>query len=169
MKKNSILTIVLLAGLAAAAQTSKFKIAFRVSPNLSWAKPDDNNIESGKTVFRFGYGVMLDRMFSDNYAFGTGFEICQTGGMLVYKGSGKVNNEDRIWETTRTYNTKYIEIPLTLKLRTNEIGYITYWGQFGLGLGFNIRSRADEKVDYLLDRVSQDGVWSWQASNNENL
>ena len=43
---------------------------------------------------------------------------------------------------------KYLEIPLTLRLRTNEIGYITYWVQVGVGLGFNIKARATDEIDH---------------------
>src|SRR6185295_7915558 len=45
--------------------------------------------------------------------------------------------------TNVNYRTQYLQIPLTLKLRTNQIGYITYFGQFGLQAGVRIRSRAD--------------------------
>jgi hypothetical protein len=48
----------------------------------------------------------------------------------------------------RIYKLKYAEIPLTLKLRTNEIGYITYWAQVGVGLGVNIKSKSDDIIDY---------------------
>jgi opacity protein-like surface antigen len=48
-----------------------------------------------------------------------------------------------------------------LKLRTNEIGYITYWGQFGLIAGFNIRSKADDIIDYELAKFSNDVSTGW--------
>jgi len=46
-----------------------------------------------------------------------------------------------------------LEIPLTLKLRTNEIGYMTYWAQFGLGLGFNIGAKGDDDVEFRKEKV----------------
>jgi opacity protein-like surface antigen len=50
---------------------------------------------------------------------------------------------------TRDYRLQYVEVPLTLKLRTNEIGYITYWGQFGIVPGLNINAKGDDTVDFL--------------------
>jgi hypothetical protein len=46
---------------------------------------------------------------------------------------------------------KYIEVPLTLKLRTAMIGKMIYWGQFGVGLGYLFSGYADEesRVDYV--------------------
>jgi hypothetical protein len=42
---------------------------------------------------------------------------------------------------------QYIELPITLKLKTNEIGYLTYYLQAGLAPAINIRSRADIKFN----------------------
>ena len=35
----------------------------------------------------------------------------------------------------RNFNNQYVELPLTFKLRTKEIGYTTYLRRFGGGLG----------------------------------
>jgi hypothetical protein len=48
----------------------------------------------------------------------------------------------------RDYNLKYAEIPITLKLRTNEIGYLTYWAQVGVGLGINIKAKSNDEIHY---------------------
>jgi hypothetical protein len=50
-------------------------------------------------------------------------------------------------------------------LRTNEIGYITYWGQFGLGLGVNLRAKGDDVIDYLYEKGSIDGSIVWEDSS----
>jgi hypothetical protein len=50
------------------------------------------------------------------------------------------------------YKIQYLDIPLTLKLKTNEIGYLTYYGQFGLDLSFNLKGTKD--VDYKFDGIS---------------
>ena len=34
-----------------------------------------------------------------------------------------------------------MELPLTFKLRTKEIGYTTYFGKFGGGVGLNTRRK----------------------------
>jgi hypothetical protein len=57
---------------------------------------------------------------------------------------------------------KYLEIPLTLKLRTNEIGYITYWAQVGVGLGFNIKAKGDDEIDHKKIDVSTNETSVWE-------
>ena len=133
------------------AQTKKWKIALHVDPNVSWIKPDNRNITAGENKLKFGFGLAVDKMFTDNYAIGTGFNILNTGGQLSYLVS-KPNEEgiQSISKVARSYNLQYLEVPVTLKLRTNEIGYITYWAQIGLGLGVNIKAKSDDEIQYYL-------------------
>lgn len=68
---------------------------------------------------------------------------------------------------------QYIEIPLTLKLKTNEIGYLTYFLQFGLSPGICIRSKADFTTSIQSGGVtassSSDKVDVKNGINNINL
>jgi hypothetical protein len=149
--------------LTSAQNDQEWKIAFHVDPNVSWLKPDHKDIEQEGNKLRFGFGVSIDKMFTDNYAIGTGLNLITTGGELTYLRDERIDvsgDEKRVVsEVTRNYNLKYVEIPITLKLRTNEIGYMTYWGQLGLGLGFNYRAKADEEVTYVQEYVNDNEPW----------
>ncbi|MBL7943801.1 MAG: PorT family protein [Flavobacteriales bacterium] len=160
------LIAILLVTLTHAQDDKKFRIGFKFNPNVSWMRPDAKEITSNGSVMRFGFALNLDKHFTENYAFGTGLNIFQTGGDLTYLESTTVNGDvPVIVEKTRNYRLQYAEIPLSLKLRTNEIGYITYWGQFGVGLGLNIRSKADDELDYLLSK----GESGWGDSSLESM
>ena len=134
---------------AVEAQTKQWKIALHVDPNISWLKPDNKNLTAGENQFNFGFGVSIDKMFTENYAIGTGFNLFNTGGQLSYFDERITDDGQRtIASMNRTYMLKYAEVPITLKLRTNEIGYITYWAQVGVGLGVNIKSKSNDVIDY---------------------
>ncbi len=168
--KNSILILcaVVTASFLKAQDAERWKIGFKVNPNISWIKPENKSIEMEGNVFRFGFGLNADKQFTSNYAIGTGLNITRTGGELTYlrQTNEAINNTPvaHISRVTRTYNLQYIEVPLTLKLRTNEIGYITYWGQFGIGLGANIRAKGEDAVDYLYDK-SGEMLSPWKESD----
>ncbi len=49
----------------------------------------------------------------------------------------------------RTYKATYITIPLLLKLKTKEIGMMTYFGQFGINNSFRWSVKADDKLTAL--------------------
>jgi hypothetical protein len=151
MKKITLLLLCLgVFTQAVKAQETNYKIGFKVNPNVSWMHPNDNNLISEGSKLRFGFSLNFDKMFTDNYAIGTGLNVFTTGGELTY--FTRFNSPDTMTQVatvTRNYRLQYVEVPLTLKLRTNEVGYWTFWGQFGLGLGANISAKADEKVNYL--------------------
>jgi Outer membrane protein beta-barrel domain len=161
MKKSAVVLIfcALMNGIIAQSE-QEWKIAFHVDPNVSWLKPDHKDIEQGGNKLRFGFGISIDKMFTDNYAIGTGLNLMTTGGEVTYLREEAVNvagkDEKFVSKITRSYSMKYVEIPLTLKLRTNEIGYITYWGQMGLGLGYNYRAKADDQITYVKQFVADD-------------
>ncbi len=148
---------------AVEAQTKQWKIALHVDPNISWLKPDNKNLTAGDNKLNFGFGISIDKMFTANYAIGTGINIFNTGGQLSYFDERITDAGVRtIARMDRTYNLKYAEVPLTLKLRTNEIGYITYWAQVGVGLGVNIKSKGDDVIDYKkLENGTTPDVLNW--------
>lgn len=158
MKKILIPFFLVILGSSAFAQSSKWKIGLRFDPNITWYKPEKDIINTGAKM-RFGFGLAIDKMFTDNYAFGTGFNVVRMGGGLKYfqetnaKAAGISDPADSlvlIVDKTRTYDMQFFEVPLTLKLRTNEIGYITYWAQMGIGLGVRIKATADDKNDVIM-------------------
>jgi len=148
MKKLFALISILAFSTFAFAQDSggsnKFRFGFKVAPSLAWLKPDVKNFSSDGSKIGFIYGLMMDFNFAKNYAFSTGLEVSYRGGKIkydyVYNSS---NNNPNSYSGDDTYNLKYIEIPLTIKMKTNEIGYMTYFGQFGLQPGIKISAKED--------------------------
>ncbi len=125
---------------------SRFRFGLTLSPQISWLSAVDNGLEGKGGNLGFAYGLLMDLSIPENYAFATGLLISSDGGKVSYLDSIKFNAlPDTLYPagTTVNYHIQYIEIPLSMKLHTNQIGYITYFGQFGLQAGIAIRSRAD--------------------------
>lgn len=152
MKKKALLLLAITAITSSVfAQDKKVRLGLTLFPTLNVFKPDVDAIEKTKNGMGFSYGLLIDYNFGDNYAFSTGLHINTTKGSVKYKDVAYPNEDRSInapASTEATYALKYIDIPLTLKLKTNEIGYITYYGQFGLGLGVNIKARQDIETTY---------------------
>lgn len=171
MKKALLLIVVLVVSTVIAqaqGEGQRFRMGFKVNPNISWMQPQDKHFENESAVVRFGFGFVADIFFSENYAIGTGVNIMRNGGEFSYlKVREEVNDgvtSAFVSRYTRNFNNQYVEIPLTFKLRTNEIGYITYWGQFGVGAGVNINSRGDEEIQDIEQRFfTPQGVAEWES------
>jgi opacity protein-like surface antigen len=121
------------------------KLGLKVSPNLGWLRPETRNFENDGIRFGFSYGLISDFRLAENYYVGSGLFITHWGGKLLMPAKELVNDVEIAVTQRRTYNLQYLEIPLTLKLLTNEIGYSTYYGQFGIGLGANINAKGEDR------------------------
>lgn len=125
-----------------------FRLGLTASPTISWVKPQtgtSNGINLG-----FSYGLLGDFNFAENYSFSTGLTITTINGK-----STEVNPRPYYAESGATaatpfdlkYMLQYVEIPLTIKLRTDQMGEIRWYGQFGLSNDFNIGARQDVALD----------------------
>ncbi len=132
----------------------KFRFGLKVSPSVAWLGPDktkfnDLNVENGGAKMKFGYGLITEFIIAKNYSFLTGVEVTYLGGSINYKDANKVNyqlnDSTALFLSSRAFKQQYITIPLALKLKTNEIGYMTYFGQIGVDLSFQIKGRANDK------------------------
>lgn len=118
---------------------SGLNFGLKVAPTMAWLKPDATGTEADGAKIGFAYGLMTDFSFATNYAFSTGVDVTYRGGKTVAKFGDTLTFKEN-------FTLQYIEIPLTIKLKTNEIGYITYYGKFGFSPGINIK--ATHKGDY---------------------
>lgn len=91
---------------------------------------------------------MGEYYFHKNYAIASAISFNVLGGNLIYEDSVAIitGKEDELVSltpgTSVAYNLNYLTIPVSLKMKTNEIGYFTYFAQFGLSMQFNTGSKA---------------------------
>jgi len=126
-------------------RTIRFGLQF--SPNLSWFKANTEGYDNQGIKFGFSYGLAVDYFLSKNYLLSSGINITASGGELKFQGTTFENNTIPA-TVNASYRIGHIEIPTLLKLRTNEIGYLTYFGQFGFKTGFNHRASANFEYDF---------------------
>ena len=137
------------------AQDKSFKIGIKLSPAVGFLKTDVGDISTNGRPLRFGYGLIFDRMFSENYALGFGLNMVEFGGHAEYtRLYSESGSTPTVQYVKRNYSkVKYVEMPLTLKLRTAMIGKMIYWGQFGVGLGYLFSGYADEETTDLYEQL----------------
>ncbi|MCF8371124.1 MAG: PorT family protein [Bacteroidales bacterium] len=129
----------------------KVRIGLELAPSFSWFKSDYEKVENDALKLSNRVGVVFDYNFFDNYFVSTGIFMSWQKGDLRYTDSNinfDIDHEIKTFNTTEEavvlkYALKYIEIPIGLKLKTNEIGYMTYFAKFGLNTAFNISAMGD--------------------------
>jgi len=142
MKKTLIAIACLIFTVNAFAQERNgFRLGLTAHPNFGFIKAEGgkgNGVNLG-----FSYGLLGDFNFAENYSFATGLTITTINGK-----STEINPVQ--YAAAGTYDLKYmmqyIEVPLTVKLKTGNINDIRWFGQFGLSNGFRIGARQDAKL-----------------------
>ena len=137
------------------AQGHGFRMGLALDPNVAWMNSRDFEHTTDGGRAHFGYQFMADILFAETYAIGTGVHVFRTGSTVEY---WEPTTDSTLSRVTRNFNNQYVELPLTFKLRTKEIGYTTYYGKFGGGIGLNTRREAEEVRYVGFER--QDGAWS---------
>ncbi len=146
MKRIFVALSLILISLPAFCQDSQqeFHFGLKASPSLAWLRSDTKGFDSDGSRFGFIYGLITEFNFAERYAFATGIDIDYRGGKFkTVENLKTITNEDSVISTNSSFSLQYIDIPVTLKLKTNEIGSIVYYMQIGVAPGFNIRARMD--------------------------
>ncbi|PKO97673.1 MAG: hypothetical protein CVU14_10080 [Bacteroidetes bacterium HGW-Bacteroidetes-9] len=121
------------------AQYKSVTLGVKGAPNIGWLKTDQEKYSSEGIVPGFAWGLVAEFYFAENYAFGTGFNFDFQNGKLSYpeerSGAGVL---------TRNYRLKYLEVPAMIKMKTNEIGRLKFFGQIGMGLGVRLNSKGKD-------------------------
>ena len=122
----------------------KFRLGLQFIPNLSWMAPNTSGFTKEGTSLNFNYGLSTEFFLTKNYLFSTGLFISSLGGSISYEGLYKDAAGTYFpSKVKQSYNIKYLELPVVLKLRTNQLGYMTYYGAFGLRTAFKLSAGSD--------------------------
>ncbi len=131
-----------------------YRFGLQFNPNITWLKVNTADYGSEGSKVGFGYGLSFEYFMTSNYLFSTGVFLSNVGGKFSYVGV--YGNDVGTYQANveANYKMKYIEIPLLMKLRSNEIGYLTYFGKFGLKTGFNYGASTELEYGYTVGNTA---------------
>jgi len=149
---SSLILVIFIFGTTMMAKSQDKKIGFGIqaTPAITWMNPDDEKVMTRDgTKTGLGYGLMFDLRFGENYSLSTGLNVVSSRSQLKYLEIDTLGiqfthggNKDTLNPPfSITYNLNYVEIPIHLLLKTNEIGYMTYFGQFGLATQIKTKAK----------------------------
>jgi len=140
-------------------ESKSFRFGLQIDPSISWYAPvDKKKHENAGVKMKTAIGAALDFKLAENVWFATGLKFSFLGGKVGYLENSidtigyHINNarediyasEDLptldsaflsqnsfIRLNEREFRVRYLAIPLLIKMKTKEIGYLTYFGQIG--------------------------------------
>ncbi|UOQ73816.1 porin family protein [Hymenobacter cellulosilyticus] len=149
MKK--LLLAMLVLGASAGTASAQVEIGLKLSPSVAYMRADGPtayNFQNAKSKVTLGGGLVVDYFFGQNYAFSSGLWLTGKGGTISYMdvsspgGSSMVTKEQKI-------GLQYLEVPVTVKLFTNDIATDTkLYFQLGGTLGGAIANRINGEKRY---------------------
>ena len=146
MKRILAILAFLGAFLSLNAQSTRVKFNVEVDPQSSWFRSDEVSVEPDGSIIHMHAGLNMDYYFAENYAFVLGVGINNLGGNLLYADSTEFSSkgETLLVEPNQSVklNLQYIDIPIGLKLKTEEMGYATYFLQLGFNPMINLNAKA---------------------------
>lgn len=118
MKKTALAFLFFLITGTASAQ---WEIGIKITPSIATNRvtaPKSFEFKSLNAKTHFGGGVIADYFFRENYALSTGIIYNTRGAGVSYLDPNSTTNQ----RNSDEFAIQYLEIPVTLKLFTNEIG-----------------------------------------------
>jgi hypothetical protein len=145
-KKLSLLFLIACLSFPALAQNrdtdSPFRFGLNFNPLLTWNRTGKNFKPDGVKA-GFEYGLNVHYYFFKNVGIESGFYMNHHGAKFNY-GNSVINNGGA---DTSSYNYKfnmnniYAKIPVAFRFRTNLIGPIYLFGNFGVDFSFLVSSK----------------------------
>ena len=159
--KRVILSTLLMIITAIGFGQKHIRLSFVGSPSTNWMVSDNTSVSDKSQTFGYDFGLNADFYFTgdERYSLLTGLLISNTGGQLSYQNDAgfSFSGETLPAKVNIRYRLRYVEIPFSLKLKTDQFRRIRYWGQLGLTGMVNISAKAD----------SNEGTFSKTNINDE--
>jgi opacity protein-like surface antigen len=140
----------------------KFRFGLKGNVSANWFKTFHDHMERDGAGLGYGYGIMGDIHWTSNYAFSLGIDLMTFKGGIEYTRDTIVQiTEDTAGNTLKNYFSatskydyavSYVNLPIGLKMKTNEIGYLTYYGLAGLDIGVKTKMLANADYTYLIEQ-----------------
>ncbi|MBO5848979.1 MAG: outer membrane beta-barrel protein [Bacteroidales bacterium] len=139
MKKIFLTFIcVILMTISANAQYKSFQFGLNVSPGINITKLNSDFLDNGLNKASFNWGFNGNFYFVENYGISTGFNIKNINGGYSYNDSINGNIKCSI-------SNQYLEIPISMTMRTEKIGKTRIIGNIGYGIGFCLSHNEEHK------------------------
>ncbi|MFA9391620.1 MAG: porin family protein [Prolixibacteraceae bacterium] len=141
------LTVLLLLTLISSATIAQnFRLGFQASPQMSWMTSSKSGITNNELRPGVKYGLEADIFLSGfpRYSLNTGLFVVSSSYSAHYDIEETFFINEVTFENPVDLNFKmnYIEIPLDIKLKSDQFYRMNFYGQFGLAALFNLSASA---------------------------
>jgi len=139
-------------------QAENIRIGMQLSPTMSWISTDDDLINRTSSNVGISLGALAEYFMSESISFTGGIGLAfNQGGTLQHEHGGNFFPDSELSDDKYNtgvkplpdgvklkYKLQYVEIPLGIKWRTQEKGYIRYFAEAPIfTIGMRTQARGD--------------------------
>ena len=150
-----------------------FRLSFAATPSVNWMNTNNSMADREKSVLGYDFGLNGDLYFSDDerYGLATGLQILNTGGQIAYAANSDFSFSGATMpaHSKIKYRLRYVEIPVTIKLKTDQFNRVRYWGIFGFSTMINIGATGESDNGLLKKANINDEVNMFNLAMNVGL
>jgi len=162
------LILVLMAALPARAVAQELVFVVHADPVISWMGSNESEYTSEGARAGFDIGLNVLHYFAENYAISSGISFISAGGR-----QSATENHTMVFTNLdpptlpagdeMKYNLKYMNIPMGIRLQTNQVGYLTYYTDLGFDLRLLLKSTVDLPTLQIFDENAKNEVYGMNA------
>jgi hypothetical protein len=146
-KKKIILFIIILLCHAKIMVAQDYRYGLYTAPVISWFRTDVETVSNKGARAGFAFSISAERYLTGNWYFTTGLAFTTASARLVSTNDSFFRFSDRT-STVKAgdpviYRLQYISMPVGIKIKTSETGYLKYFAEFGLDPKVVISGRVD--------------------------
>jgi hypothetical protein len=149
-----VLAVMVLITMTTRVISQELQFALHADPIISWMSSNKSEYKNEGVKAGFSMGLNVLYFFDKNYAVSSGISFLSAGGRqsAIEPHTMVFNNFTKAVAAgdEMKYNLHYMNIPVGLRLQTNQIGYLTYFTD----LGFDIRMLVKSTVDIPASQIS---------------
>ena len=142
-----LITLLILTIQAPNLFSQETRFSLWTDPLFSWFSSDTQESQNSGIRPGLNIGLGIDHYFRPSYALSTGIFLTTAGGNMIYSDTVQLRFKNSRTELMpgdkAVYRFNYLTIPVGLKLRTHQIGYIRFYSNIGLDARVAISRRAN--------------------------
>jgi hypothetical protein len=127
-------------------QCANIRLGLQANPQITWLKSSNTNIGNKQAGLGIDYGLVADFHIGGHprYCINTGVLVSNQAYTSRYNTNETFSINQKTFDQSVDikFRMNYLQVPLNIKLKTDQFHRLTYYGQFGLSNYFNLSAVA---------------------------
>lgn len=145
--KFLIISALLLCAMRVSAQYKEIVLGLKMGPSWNWMSSSQETTVNRQTLVSFNYGLFVDKYLNDRFAISSGLMMNNIRGNYDFHDKRSVLEgvmPEYEVNVHRNLKASYLCVPLMLKVKLVDLGFMDCYVQGGVDLGLRLKAQAKD-------------------------